>query len=85
MPKVKLGKPYYERIFGSKLKASVIGSGNQCKSVARYLGICAKTLSDRYRNPAQMTLGELKLLIRMTDMPPDDIIQYLYEGKAGRE
>lgn len=81
MPKVKLGKPDYEKIFGAKLKASVIGSGKQCKQAAQVLGICDRTLSNRFKDPAPMTLGQLKLLIKMTDMPPDIIIQYLYDGK----
>ncbi|MBO5208033.1 MAG: hypothetical protein J6B68_01675 [Lachnospiraceae bacterium] len=85
MPKVALGNPNYEKIFGAKLKASVIGSGKQCKQAAQFLGICDRTLSDRFKNPAPMTLGQLKLLIKMTDMPPDIILQYLYEGKTTEE
>lgn len=81
LPKVKLGKPDYEKIFGDKLKAAIIGSGNQCKQAAQALGTCERTMSNRFKNPSDMPLGHLKLLIKMTGMPPDIVIQYLYEGK----
>lgn len=85
MPKVKLGKPDYEKIFGNKLKAAIIASGSQCGQVAQALGTCEKTMSNRFKKPSDMPLGQLKNLIKMTDMPPDIIIQYLYDGKIGTE
>lgn len=82
MPKVVVGKPDYEKDFGTKLKGCLIGSGKQCKQAARCLDVTDRTLSKRFKNPQYMTLRELKLLIRMANMPPDMILQYLYEGKV---
>jgi hypothetical protein len=81
LPKVKLGKPNYEEIFGDKIKGAIIAKGMQCQQAAKAIGRCSKTMTNRFNNPAEMKLKELKLLIKMTEMSPDIIIQYLYDGK----
>lgn len=83
MPKVSLGKPDHEKIFGTKLKAAIIGSGRNCSQAADIMGINARTLSNRFRKPSDMTLGQMKLLVRMTDLPPELVIGYLYDRKGG--
>ncbi len=83
MPKVSLGKPDYERMFGAKLKAAIIGSGKECQQAAEVLGIDKRTLSNRFREPANMTLGQMRLLIRMTDLSPETVMGYLYGRKRG--
>ena len=83
MPKVSLGKSDYERMFGAKLKAAIIGSGRECQQAAKVLGIDKRTLSNRFREPSGMTLGQMKLLIKMTDLPSEMVIDYLYDRKRG--
>lgn len=83
MPKVSLGKPDYERKFGAKLKAAIIASGKKCWQAADVLGINVRTLSNRFQEPANITLGQIKLLIKMTDLPPEIVMDYLYDRKRG--
>lgn len=79
MPKVKLGRPNYEAIFGAELKASVMKKRLKCGDVANKIGCAPRTISNRFNEPSFMTLGQLKLFIKITDLPPEVIIQYLYE------
>lgn len=81
MPKVNLGKPNYETIFGTAMKAAVVRSNQMSREVGKKIGNCEATMSRRYRNPGQMTLSELKLFIKATGLGKEDVINYLYEGK----
>lgn len=81
MPKVTLGKPNYELLFGAKLKGAIIGSCSECAEVASKIGIKPRTMSNRFKKPSDMTLGELKRFIKATELPPEEVIQYLYEKK----
>lgn len=79
MPKVNLGGIDHEKIFGSKLKAMLIEKQMECRQVAKKLGCSDGTLSSRFKNPSKMPLGELKLFIKISGLPPETVIQYLYE------
>lgn len=81
MPRVNLGKPNYEEIFGAKLKAVIFEKRMECRAVANAVGFTPRTLSNRFNEPALMTLKELKRFIKVTDLPPEVVIQYLYEKK----
>ena len=81
MPKVKLGKPNYELDFGAKMKAAIVEKRLECRTVADRVGFTPRTMSNRFREPSLMTLAELKRFIKITDLPPEVIIQYLYERK----
>ena len=81
MSRVNLGKPNHDEIFGSKMKSFIVWKQMQCGEVARKLGVTARTMSSRFKNPSNMTLGQLKLFIKLTGLPEEDVIKYLYERK----
>lgn len=81
MPKVNLGSVNTEKKFGAKLKAAIVENRLQHPKVAQGIGVAPRTLSNRYNNPSQMTLGEMKLFIRMTNMDKQAVIDYLYGGE----
>ena len=85
MPKVKLGLPDRESIFGDKLKGNIIGSGMKCKEIASAISLAPRTMSSRLKKPSDMSLGELKQIIKLTDMQPEPILDYLYDGKVKQE
>lgn len=81
MPKVNLGRSNHEEIFGSKLKSSIIENRMACGEVAKKMGFTSRTMSSRFKNPSDMTLGQLKLFIKLTGLSEEAVIKYLYERK----
>lgn len=81
MPKVNLGRPNHEEIFGAKLKSSIAENRLQCGLVAKKIGFTGQTMSARFKKPSNMTLGQLKVFIKLTGLPEEDVIKYLYERK----
>lgn len=79
MPRVNLGKPNYEAIFGARLKAIIFEKRMECRAVASAVGFTPRTMSNRFNEPEFMTLGQLKRFIKITNLPPEVVIQYLYE------
>ncbi len=79
MPKVNLGKPNQEVIFGDKLKASITENHMECRDMQKILGCSSGTLSSRFKNPGKMPLGELKRFIKATGLKQEAVIKYLYE------
>ena len=73
--------PSKEKLFGSKMKASIVENRLLCTDVAKKIGVSRKTMSSRFTDPSQMTLGELKLFIKTTHMEKEAVIEYLYEGR----
>ena len=81
MPKVNLGRTSPEEIFGSKLKSSIIENRMACGEVAKKMGFTSRTMSSRFKNPSDMTLGQLKRFIKLTGLPEESVINYLYGKK----
>ena len=79
MPRVNLGKPNYDKLFGDALRGAVFGTGKDCYEVAEAVGRTGRTLSNRFKDPGKITLSELKAYIRVTDLRPEDVFKYLYE------
>lgn len=82
MPRVNLGKPNYDKMFGDALRGAVFGTGKECQEIAAAVGRTGRTLSNRFRDPGQMTLSELKSYIKVTGLRQEDILKYLYEKEA---
>lgn len=68
----------YEERFGRVLRGVVYANG-RCKDAERILGIARSTLSSRFKNPGKMPITELKLFIKMGNIPENVILDYLYE------
>ena len=81
MPKVNLGGIDFEKKFGAKLNAKIVETRQQRANVAKRMGVCDKTLKNRFDNPGQMTLFQLKQYIKATGIEKETVIEYLYEGK----
>ena len=79
MPKVKLGKPDFEKLFGLTMKSAVTRSGQLTKDVAKKVGYDAGTLSKHYSNPGTMTLKKFKLFIKAAGLTEEEVLDYLYE------
>ena len=78
MTKVNLGTVNVERKFGAKLKAAIVENRLQHPVVAQKIGVAPRTLSNRYNNPSQMTLGEMKLFIKVTHLDKQAVVNYLF-------
>ena len=74
-------EPSWDKKFGAKLHSQVIESMQDDEKLAKRMDVCSRTLRSRYKNPAQMTLRELKLFIKATGLPRESVMNYLYEGK----
>lgn len=79
MPRVNLGRPNYEKMFGDALRGAVYGTGKECREVAAAVGRTGRTLSSRFKEPGQMPLVELKAYIKVTGLRPEEVFKYLYE------
>lgn len=81
MPKVKLGKHTREEQFAGNLKAAANDSLTEWKTIAKQTGRCPKTMNNYLAGPDGIPLGWLKMFVKITNMNPDYILNYLYEGK----
>jgi hypothetical protein len=78
MPRGFCQRVNYEERFGKVLRGVVYSNG-KCKEAEKILGIGKTTLSSRFKNPGKMSITELKLFIKMGNIPEEDILNYLYE------
>ena len=85
MPRVKLGKPDFEKMFGLTMKTAVTRRGQLTKDVAKQVGYDAGTLSKHYSNPGTMTLKKFKLFIKVAGLTEDEVLDYLYERRKGND
>ena len=81
MPKVNLGKHDYNEEFTNKLNACVAGLGTDWKRLAPKTGVSTNTALTYKNHPVKMNMLWLKRFIKLTDLDPDVILNYLYEGK----
>lgn len=81
MPKVNLGKPDYNEQFTRKMDACLKENGTDWKKLTPKTGVTYETVKTYRREPQKMRLSYLKRLIKLIDLDPDVILNYLYEGK----
>ena len=82
MPKVKpLGKPDYDKIFCAELSCAITRSFLNKQEVADRTGISKRMLYNKLETPKSISLEWLKLFIKVTNMDPNVVLNYLYEGK----
>ena len=86
MPKVrKLGKPDYEKILGAEIDCAITRSFLSKEQVANMTGISKRMLYYKLKTPKSISLEWLKAFIKVTNINPEVILDYLYEGKYERK
>lgn len=80
MPKVRTLVKDYEKDFGAELKATIIRNRMKISEVAKKVGFTDRTMTSRFTKPSGMTLGQMKLFIKATNLSPEVLIKYLYEN-----
>lgn len=82
MPRVKpLGKPDYDKIFSAEINCAITRSFLTKQQVADRTGISKRMLYYKINTPKSISLEWLKLFIKATNIKPEVILDYLYEGK----
>ena len=82
MAKIKpLGKPDYGLILQGELKAARDKLLMDRKAIAKKINCSYGTVRNHELEPHKIPIGWLKLYIKVTNMDPNVILNYLYEGK----
>lgn len=82
MPRVRpLGKTDYLLIFKGKIRGAREELFMDRKAVAEKTGCSYGTVKNYENEPQKIPLGWLKQFIKATNMDPNIILNYLYEGK----
>ena len=84
MPKVRpLGraKKDYEKNFGIDIDSVIKKSAYSKEQIGTLTGITQRMVYEKIRKPCKISLEWLKEFIKITDMHPNYILEYLYEGK----
>lgn len=71
----------HEAIFSENMEVALVRKKVTKKVIAEKTGISRCTIQRYYQKPRTMTLETLKQIIRLTGLPKEDVINYLYEGK----
>ena len=82
MPRVRpLGKPDYGLILQGELKAARSKLLMDRKEIAKKTDCSYGTVRNYELEPQKIPLWWLKLFVKVTNMNPNVILNYLYEGK----
>lgn len=71
----------HEAIFSENMEVALVRKKVTKKAISEKTGIHRNTICRYYQKPRTMTLETLKQIIRLTGLPKEDVINYLYEGK----
>lgn len=86
MPRVKpLGKPNREKILGAEIDCAITKSFMSKEEIADMTGVSKRMLYYRIEKPQSIKLDWLKMFIKVTNMKPEVILDYLYDGKYERK
>ncbi len=81
MPKVTLGRfTEKDKRFVKNVKAGLIQHDKTYKDLAARSDTSPKTVYERYKQPANMTVQELRAYITVSGLSQEAIIDFLYEG-----
>ena len=81
MPKVNLGRKDYGAIFKGELQAARTRRFMDRSAIAEKTDCSYGTVRNYELEPAKIPVGWLKRFIKVTNMDPNVILNYLYEGK----
>ncbi len=83
MPKVKMSEAEEQRQFlGRVIKSNMERNDVTCEKLLKTAGISRSTHFKRIRDPDSMTLGELKIYVRMLKISDSDLL-YALKGEKG--
>lgn len=74
-------KVSYEKKFAACIKHAIDDSGYSKEEIGTLTGLTARTIYNKINEPQKITLEWLKMFIKATDMNPNYILNYLYDGK----
>lgn len=81
MPKVKLGKPDYGKKLVGGLRGAVEESLTDWNFIAQKTDMSIQSMRNWQKEPEMIRLGWLKMFIKLTNLNPNVILNYLYDGK----
>lgn len=74
-------RPNYEAKLTACIKHAIDDSGYSKEEIGTLTGLTERTIYNKINKPHKITLEWLKMFIKATDMDPNYILIYLYEGK----
>lgn len=78
MPRIRQkAAQYAAEDFRKALKALLVNCDMKQKDLAAATGIPESTVSERMRDPAKFTLGQMQEIIKATQMEPDALLKFL--------
>ena len=78
MPRIRQkAAQYAAEDFRKAMRAALAGCDMKQKDLAAATGIPESTVSERMRDPAKFTLGQMQEIIKATQMGPEAILKYL--------
>ena len=78
MPRIRQkAAQYAAEDFRKAMRAALAGCDMKQKDLAAATGIPESTVSERMRDPAKWTLGQMQEIIKTTQMGPEAILKYL--------
>ncbi len=78
MPRIRQNAAQYAADdFRKALKAALVHADMKQKDLSVETGIPESTVSERMRDPAKFTLGQMKEIIKATQMEPEALLKFL--------
>ena len=78
MPRLKqYAAQYAADDFRKALKTALVNCDMKQKDLAAETGIPESTVSERMRDPAKFTLGQMQEIIKATQMEPEALLKFL--------
>lgn len=71
----------HEAIFSESMEVARTRKKITKKSISEKTGISRSTIQNYYKRPRTMTVDTLKQIVKMTNIPKEELIAYIYEGK----
>ena len=71
----------YEAQFSEDMEVALVKKKITKTEISEKTGNSRSTIHRYFKNPRTMTVDALKKIIKMTGLPKEEVINYLYEGK----
>ena len=71
----------HEGIFFKNMELALIREEVTKKSICEKTGLSRSTIQNYYKKPRTMTVSALKQIVKITKIPKEELIAYIYEGK----
>lgn len=78
MPRIRQNAAQYAaNDFRKALKNALVNCDKKQKDLAAETGIPESTVSERMRDPARFTLGQMQEIIKATQLEPEAVLKFL--------